>query len=77
MRMTLTIYHPAFHPAYLLDLVRKGLETKRFSQMANEFPDFHFEPKSAEQPLEVEKIFRKIAFPLDLEPKFPDFLAKW
>ena len=21
-------YHPPFHPAYLLDLVRKGLETK-------------------------------------------------
>ena len=24
-----------------------------------------------------EKIFRKIAFPFDLKPKFPDFLAKW
>ena len=24
-----------------------------------------------------EKIFRKIAFPSDLEPKFPDFSAKW
>ena len=22
--MALTIYHPAFHPAYLLDLVKKG-----------------------------------------------------
>ena len=24
-----------------------------------------------------EKIFRKIAFPFDFKPKFPDFLAKW
>ena len=24
-----------------------------------------------------EKIFRKFAFPFDLKPKFPDFLAKW
>ena len=24
-----------------------------------------------------EKIFRKIVFPFDLKPKFPDFVAKW
>ena len=24
-----------------------------------------------------EQIFRKIAFPFDLKPEFPDFLAKW
>ena len=24
-----------------------------------------------------EMIFRKIAFPFDLKPKFPDFLSKW
>ena len=34
------IYHPAFHPAYIYsyNLVRKGLETERFSEMVRDFP---------------------------------------
>ena len=68
--MALTIYYPTFHPAYLLDLVRKGLETERFSQRkkwttSGGYPQF---PK---------RFSGKFAFLFDLKPKFPDFLAKW
>ena len=45
MRMALTIYYTAFHPVYLPDLVRKGIERERFSQMVRKFPEFHSERK--------------------------------
>ena len=37
MSMALNTYYTAFHPAYLLVLVSKGLETERFSQMITAF----------------------------------------
>ena len=43
--MAFTIYNLAFHPGYLLDLVRKSLETDRFSKMLGAFPEFLSERK--------------------------------
>ena len=37
--MALTIYHPAFHPAYLLNFVRKSVETEQFAQMVSSIPN--------------------------------------
>ena len=45
MKMAPTIYHPGFRPAYLFDLVRKGLKTERFSQMVKVFREFHSQQK--------------------------------
>ena len=43
--MAHTIYYTAAHLAYLLDLVRKGLETEGFSQMVRAFREFRSERK--------------------------------
>ena len=79
--MALTIYHPAFHPAYLLDPARKGLETERFSQNDMGSSRFAFRTEKVDYLWSLstlsEKISRKIAFPFDVKPKFSDSLAKW
>ena len=47
MRMALTIYYTAFHPAYFTRSCEKlkGLETEGFSQMARAFREFRSERK--------------------------------
>ena len=71
MRMVLTFTTQHSIPHILLDIVRKGLETEEFSQMVRAFRNLWRLSTISE------KIFRKIAFPFDSKPKFPDFLAKW
>ena len=79
--MALTIYHTAFHPAYFTRSCEKGPGNGRFSQMVKGISEFHSERKKEDYLWRLstisEKIFRKIAFPFDLKPQFPDFLAKW
>ena len=80
--MALTIYYPASHPAYLLDLVRKGLETERLI-LANgkEFPEFRSERKkwttSGVCPQFPKRFSGKLPFHLTSNRNFSDFLAKW
>ena len=78
--MTLTIYYTAFHPAYFTRSCEKGPGNGRFSQMVREFREFRSERKKRTTSggcLPFPKRFsRKIVFPFDLKPKFPDFLAK-
>ena len=45
MRMALTIYYTAFHPAYFTRSCEKGPGNGRFSQMVRAFREFHSERK--------------------------------
>ena len=84
MRMALTINYPAFHPAYF---TRSGAKTQerawKRTILANGkgISQILFRTEKVDYVWRLstisEKIFRKIAFPFDLKPNFPDFLAKW
>ena len=75
--MVLTMYYTAFHPVYLPDLVRKGMETGRFSQMVRKSREFHSERKMRLSTF-PKSFSGKLPFhSVDLKPKFPEFSAKW
>ena len=80
MRMALTIYYTAFHPAYFTRSCEKGPGNGRILANGKSISRIPFRADKEDYLWRLstisEKIFRKIAFPFDLKPKFPDFLAK-
>ena len=79
--MALTIYYTAFHPPYFTRSCKKGPGIGRILANGKSISRISFRTEKDEYLWRLskisEKIFRKIAFPFDLKPKFPDFLAKW
>ena len=79
--MVLTIYYTAFHLAYFTRSCEKGPGNGRIFANGNSISRIPFRTEKEDYLWRLstisEKIFRKIAFPFDLKPKFPDFLAKW
>ena len=79
--MALTIYHTAFRPAYFTRSCEKGPGNARVLANGKSISRILFRTEKEDYLWRLstifEKIFRKIAFPFDLKPKFPDFLAKW
>ena len=79
--MALTIYYTAFHPAYFTRSWEKGPGNGRILANGKSILRIPFRTEKEDYLWRLstisEKIFRKIAFPFDLKPKFPDFLDKW
>ena len=79
--MALTICYTAFHPAYFTRSCGKGPGSGRILANGKSISRISFRTEKEDYLWRLstisEKIFRKIAFPFDLKPKFPDFLAKW
>ena len=69
------------HPAYFTRFCEKGPGNGRILANGKSISRILFRTEKEDYLWRLstisEKIFRKIAFPFDLKPKFPDFLAKW
>ena len=79
MRMALTIYNTAFNPAYFTRSCEKGLGNGRILANGKSISRIPFRTEKEDYLWRLypisEKIFRKIAFPFDLKPKFPEFFG--
>ena len=79
--MALTIYYTAFHPAYFTRSCEGGPGNGMILTNGKGISRIPFRTEKEDYLWRLstlsEKIFRKIAFPFDLKPIFPDFLAKW
>ena len=77
--MALTIYYIAFYPAYFSRSFQKWPGNGRILANGKGISRILFQTEKEDYLWRLstifEKIFGKIAFPFDLKPKFPDFLA--
>ena len=80
MRMALTIYYTAFHPAYFTRSCEKGTGNGRILTNGKSILRIPFRTEKEDYLWRLstisEKIFRKIAFPFDLKPKISGFFGE-